>query len=178
MTHKIKMERARGLEPPTCSFVVNCSNSVELRPRKFGGRCRTRTRKRQKRDSFQDYCHNLFGIPSAKKKWWEVRQRFLFFALYWKLADTLRFERRTSVLETDVLPVETTRLNFGVSDGTWTRSIRFGRPLLSHLSFAHKKIKSLVHRERFELSQLEEAAILQTACRYQSATDAWIKLFV
>ena len=26
----------------------------------------------------------------------------------------------------------------GVSDGIWTRSIRFGRPLLSHLSFAHK----------------------------------------
>ena len=29
-------------------------------------------------------------------------------------------------------------LNIGVSDGIWTRSIRFGRPLLSHLSFAHK----------------------------------------
>ena len=97
------------------------------------------------------------------------------------LTGALRFELRSSVLETGILPIETTHLqqfwilDFGlvrhsgellyaaliqnqrrtahlnakanpkskiqnrkrVSDGTRTRNIRFGRPTLSHLSFAH-----------------------------------------
>lgn len=63
----------------------------------------------------------------------------LFLLSCWKLAGALRFELKTSVLETGVLPIETTRLcKFGVSDGSRTRNRRFGRPALSHLSFAHK----------------------------------------
>lgn len=55
------------------------------------------------------------------------------------MTGAFRFELKISVLETDVLPVETTRLRkFGVSDGIRTRIIRFGRPTLSRLSFAHK----------------------------------------
>lgn len=118
-----------------------------------------------------------------------------FFALWGKLAGAPRFERRTSVLETDVLPIKTKRLKvwrlwrdlnagprvsetcafdpselqsqkIGVDDGNRTRSIRFGRPALSLLSFAHilkwdrgtyggfdKFYIFLVHWERFELSE-------------------------
>jgi hypothetical protein len=54
------------------------------------------------------------------------------------MAGAFRFELKTSVLETDILPIETTRLKAGVSDGNRTRNIRFGRPALSRLSFAHK----------------------------------------
>lgn len=78
------------------------------------------------------------------EKWWEVRQRLfaLCSVLNLNLAGAFRFELKTSVLETDVLPIETTRLCkiFGVSDGIWTRNRRFGRPLLSRLSFAHKNL--------------------------------------
>lgn len=78
-----------------------------------------------------------------------------------ELAGALRFELRTSVLETDILPVETTRLKiFGVSDGNRTRNIRFGRPALSRLSFAHK-IWCIGKDSNFHS---ETATVLQTAC--------------
>lgn len=88
-----------------------------------------------------------FGLPSVKKN---VRDEGgkLFCCFQVKIsnpkskievAGVFRFELKTSVLETGVLPVETTRLcKLGVSDGSRTRSRRFGRPALSQLSFAHK----------------------------------------
>lgn len=79
---------------------------------------------------------------------------FFFAGLEEKLAGAFRFELKTSVLETDILSIETTRLCnlrfvisfnrksqiFGVSDGTRTRNIWFGRPTLSRIEFRSLEI--------------------------------------
>ena len=117
------------------------------------------------------------------------------------MAGAFRFELKTTILETGILPIKLSaclnlrwriwhlsvrkRIRFiidkseipnppseiEVSDGNRTRSFRFGRPVLSLLSFAHivvrdenirihlqseirnPKSEIKMHRERFELSQ-------------------------
>ena len=87
----------------------------------------------------------------------------MLFALYWKLAGAFRFELKISVLETDVLPVETTRL----CEKIWSER-RDLNPQHSVWKTATQpfefRSQKLVHRERFELSQLQRATVLQTAC--------------
>ena len=90
------------------------------------------------------------------------------------MAGALRFERRISVLETDVLPVKTTRLKkVGVSDGNRTRNIRFGRPAIAsrRSSFAHLK-KGICIGKDLNLHSAGSATVLQTASLYRQATDA------
>ena len=96
----------------------------------------------------------------------------MLFALCWKLAGAFRFELKTSVLETDVLPVETTRLKIWSERRDLNPQHSVWKTATQPFEFRSQKIKSLVHRERFELSQLKKATVLQTASRYQSATDA------
>ena len=66
------LERARGFEPLTCSFVMNCSKSVELRPRKVGGRHRTRTRMRFRAAVFETAARPIW-LAFRKEKVWGVR---------------------------------------------------------------------------------------------------------
>lgn len=69
---------------------------------------------RIKRGSFQDCCHtDLACLPNKKCEESEVRRNHIFLqGLGGKLnlAGAFRFELKTSVLETGVLPIETTRL--------------------------------------------------------------------
>jgi hypothetical protein len=59
---------------------------------------------------FSKLLPHRFVLPSVKKKMrCEVWQSH-FAALDEKLAGAFRFELKTSVLETDILPIETTRL--------------------------------------------------------------------
>jgi hypothetical protein len=71
-----KMEGTRGFEPPTCSFVMSRADSVAPRPQDNLG----------------------FGIYSFNPKSKIHNPK--------SISGALRFERRTSVLETDDLPVK------------------------------------------------------------------------
>ncbi len=134
------MERARGLEPPTCSFVVNCSDSVELRPQvdlRFGmwdcglknpkseiRNPTSRWRKVQDSNPQATRCAIVFRTTAItylaylpRRKIVRGEAKTFCSLLCWKLAGAFRFELKTSVLETGILPIETTRpFRFGIWD--------------------------------------------------------------
>ena len=141
---EIKLAESRGLEP-LCDF-----------SRQFSG-----------------LLPHRFGLPSALKKkvrWCgsEFEEITFFFRQQQQgnLAGTFRFELKTSILETEILPIKLRtyfdlwfviadfgfslksaitnhKSEIGVSDGNRTRNIRFGRPTIASrpLSFAHILIR-------------------------------------
>ena len=67
---------------------------------------------------------------------------------------------------------------FGVSDGTWTRNIRFGRPLLSHLSFAHEIYRKFgASGKIWTFESLKKWQFYRLLDLNRPATDAWKIIF-
>lgn len=119
------LERARGLEPPTYSFVMNCANSIAPRPRKKN------LAESKGLEPLCAFCAAVFKTAATpiwlafrkrkKVRWWgsEFEEITFFFRQQQpgNLAGSLRFELRTSILETDILPIKTTHLRdleFGI----------------------------------------------------------------
>ena len=100
------MEGTRGFKPPTCSFVASRANSVAPRPHldfrfwilDFGF-------------VWKSTIYIWFCLPDFQEESWicKLQSKTQNPKSKIELAGALRFERRISVLETDVLPVKTTR---------------------------------------------------------------------
>ena len=85
---------------------------------------------------------------ARQKKIWQARSDLNWKLRFWrptfcqlKLRTLVIYDLQFAICDLQCLQSQIANCKsqiFGVSDGIWTRNIRFGRPLLSHLSFAHK----------------------------------------
>lgn len=140
------MERARGFEPPTYSVETNCSSSVELRPQAIW-------RKAEDSNLYARLSAAVFRT-AAIPIWLAFRNKKSEVVRYekWRnhvflpttatagenLAGAFRFELKTSILETEILPVKLHTCKANGFDTTWTCDLKFRKLALCDSVWATK----------------------------------------